>query len=101
MDDDKTFFKKFQIALRKYGYDIPTTEEELRIFKEIINNNKNFEPSDEFDDPLKIIGRGRIDITINPKLEQDTATIENLARAAREGKDITELVRNYFLKKKK
>jgi hypothetical protein len=78
----------FYNALKKYGYLFPETPEELECLK-IRLSNKNIEIPQELDNPMEIIKRGYIELKDSFDIENNNIVEENLAQAAREGKEIT------------
>jgi hypothetical protein len=83
----------FYNALKKYGYLFPETQEELDCLR-IRLSNKNIEIPKEFDNPMEIIKRGFMELKDGFDIESDNIVEENLAQAAREGKEITPDVQN-------
>jgi hypothetical protein len=87
-DEDSIFEDAWYEALCKFGYIFPETEEQLKDLKAKISKEKISLPI-ELKDPFKIIENGRI--TSISSLTFDNKEIEeNMAMAAREGKEIPE-----------
>lgn len=85
--DDSSFDADFSKALRRFGYLFPESEDELEYFKSIIASD-TFEIPKELCDPLKIISKSKITGVSNVLPIANEAVVENLAMAAREGKEI-------------
>ena len=87
--------KSLASMFRSEGYLLPKSEEEINRFIE--ENEANFKTPPMIDDPLSIIN-SKSPLTINlPNISLLANNMENLARAAREGNDLSEET----LKKKK
>lgn len=92
MSDSEKNMIDFSSILRKNGYNLPIDESEVEEFEKNLICDDDREPLD-WDNPLKILERGkvtRIDLSLN---NVDPSTINNLSMAAREGKEISKEVR--------
>jgi hypothetical protein len=96
---DEIIENAFVKSLRHHGFLFPETQTEL----EIVKSKKEIEevplPS-ELEDPMQIIRRGKIESISSVEFPENSDVEENLARAAREGKDIPDDVKNQMKKDK-
>lgn len=87
------FEKEFETALRSFGYNFPSNEDEVNRFEEAIEN-ENFPLFTFNPNPLDIIKQGEINkVKLSTSLKVDHKTTENLAMTAREGKSVSSRVR--------
>lgn len=86
--------KKVDLAkvFRKGGLLLPIHESEIEEFEYNLEKDDSFEPAD-WDNPLKILERGKIKSVDLGKLSIDDNTVQNLAMAARDGKKISDDIR--------
>ncbi len=79
-------------VLRTSGYHLPVHESEVEAFEKNLRCDDDSKPAD-WNDPLKILQRGKISKVniLAPNVDADT--IENLSMAARDGKEISDAVR--------
>jgi branched-subunit amino acid aminotransferase/4-amino-4-deoxychorismate lyase len=91
-EEDSRIEDSFHNALKKFGYVFPETEEELEHLKATVSRKKNHIP-DELNDPFQILKNGRVTALNSFNVSEDHEIEENLAMAAREGKEIPEDIR--------
>jgi hypothetical protein len=85
--------KKIKKALRSFGFNFPTTEDEVEAFEKSIEGQDISVPPME-DNPTNILKKGiTTKINLSKGLEVDAKAAKNLAMAAREGKGISSTVR--------
>jgi hypothetical protein len=86
--------KKVDLAkvFRKGGLLLPLNESEIEDFEKNLNRDDAYKPID-WDNPLKILERGKIKSVALGKLSIDDSTVNNLAMAARDGKKISDDIR--------
>jgi hypothetical protein len=96
---DEIIENAFVKSLRQHGFLFPATQTDL----EAIKNKKEIGevplPSD-LENPMQIIERGKIKSISSGDFPDNSEVEENLARAAREGKDIPDDVKNQMKKDK-
>ena len=95
MEKKKTenFDEDFEKALRSYGYNFPITEDEIKKFEKLIEP-EIIPPFNFQTNPIEIVKKGITSkVKITTHLSVDHKSAENLARAAREGKGVSESVR--------
>lgn len=101
MDDSKNFEVVLEKALRSIGYDLPKTEEEVVNSKRSLNDEEIPPIPESIDNPLKIINQELI-TKVPLKIKRLNMEVEqNLARAAREGNEISEDVKRQMQKDRK
>jgi len=101
MSSLKQFELAFLKALKKYGYDLPETEHELKEAKKALNNKDIPKIPKHLDSPAKILNRNIITkIPFNSR-SIPLETTRNLAMAAREGKNISEDILKEMAKDRK
>lgn len=79
-------------ALRTSGYHLPIDESEVEDFEKNLRSDDDSKPAD-WDDPLRILERGKITKVDIYKPQSDADTINNLSMAARDGNGISDEVR--------
>ncbi|MDX5321364.1 MAG: hypothetical protein LPK49_09895 [Bacteroidota bacterium] len=79
-------------ALRTSGYLLPLDESEVESFERNLRCDDDSKPAD-WDNPLRIIERGKINKVDLKSPHVDEHTINNLSMAARDGKAISDAVR--------
>jgi uncharacterized protein YneF (UPF0154 family) len=101
MNNQTDFESNLHKALKKHGYNLPESEDEIEESEKALNEQNLPEMPKYLDDPIKILERGRIK-TIefdSPTINADA--IRNLAMAAREGRKISEDVKKQMEKDRK
>lgn len=88
-EEDSRVDDSFHSALKKFGYVFPETEEELEHLKATVSRKKIQIP-DELNDPFQILKKGKVTTLNSFNVSEDQEIEENLAMAAREGKEIPE-----------
>lgn len=78
-------------AFRTSGFLLPVEESEVDEFEKNLEEDSN-KPLD-WDDPMKVISRGKIKKIELKNFNIDDSTVENLSMAARDGKEISDNVR--------
>jgi len=99
MDKKKiNFEEEFEKALRSYGYGFPETEDEIVKFED----SMDIPTMPSLENPSEILKKGKIQkFDFSHSLRVDHSAVQNLARAAREGKPISEITRKKMIEDKK
>ena len=86
--------KKVDLAkvFREGGLLLPIHESEIEEFEKNLDKDELYKPGD-WENPLKILERGKIKSVDLGKLSIDDNTVNNLAMAARDGKKISDDIR--------
>lgn len=95
------FEKEFEKALRSYGYGFPETEDEVAKFEEEMNNIE-IPTLPTLANPSDILKRGEIEKAgFSHKLRVEHSAVQNLARAAREGKTVSDSTKKKMIQDRK
>lgn len=99
--DKINFEEEFEKALRSYGYGFPETEDEVAKFEEKMDN-MDTPTLPPLENPSEILKKGKIQkFGLSHSLRVDRSATQNLARAAREGKSISEATKKKMLEDRK
>jgi len=95
-DELSAFERKLVKSLKCSGHLFPETDDEIRAFdqhfsKEIKASGKNIP------NPAALLAKGRVDKMWTVKTEIDESVKENLAQAAREGKEIPDEIKRKMI----
>lgn len=90
MTDKKNLFENdfedsFEKTLKSLGYLFPSTENEVDSFE---TNNKLEEIPENYCNPIDLISKSRIHLPNSKKIIDFKKSVDNLARAARNGSEI-------------
>ncbi|GJM32927.1 MAG: hypothetical protein DHS20C18_19280 [Saprospiraceae bacterium] len=99
--DKINFEEEFEKALRSYGYGFPETEDEVAKFEEEADKIEipNLPP---MENPSEILKKGKIKkFGLTHSLRVDHSAVQNMARAAREGKSISEATKRKMIEDRK
>jgi hypothetical protein len=89
--------KEFHKALKAFGHLFPTTEDEVEAFEQSFDNELKT-PTTSKPKALDILKRGYMKYALPMNLQLNKNVEENLARAAREGREISEDIKEQMKK---